>query len=62
MTIPNMRAGYRAEPRNVAYLIERACLAAADAEAFGPGLAGIRARDARGLINMLRECMAAGAA
>ena len=59
MTTPTMLATYRAEPRNIAYLMERACVAAADAEALGPGLARVRARDARSLIAMARERLAA---
>jgi hypothetical protein len=46
---------YRAEPRNLAYLMERACVAAADAESFGPSLARVRARDAHCLVRMARE-------
>jgi hypothetical protein len=56
MTIPTMLGSYKAEPRNVAYLMERACIAAADAESFGPSLARVRARDARCLIRMAQEC------
>ena len=55
MTIPTMLGTYKAEPRNVAYLMERACIAAADAESFGPSLAHVRARDARNLVRMARE-------
>ena len=53
-----MLPSYQAQPRNIAYLMERACVAAADAEAFGPGLAFTRARDARTLIAMARERLA----
>jgi hypothetical protein len=59
MTTPTMLTTYRAKPRNVAYLLERACLAAADAELLGPGLARVRERDARSLIAMVRERLAA---
>ncbi len=62
MTIPHMIDSYQAHPRNVAYLMERACVAAADSEAFEPGLSRVRARDAHTLVRMARERLEAGLA
>lgn len=56
MGVPTMLASYRATPRNAAWLLERAAIAAHDAETFGPSLAIVRARDAHCLIRMAREC------
>lgn len=57
--MPTLLASYRATPRNVAYLLERACVAAANAESEDAiGWRNLFARDARNLISMARKRLA----
>ncbi|CAB4132129.1 hypothetical protein UFOVP134_38 [uncultured Caudovirales phage] len=50
-----MTETYQATPRNAAYLMERACVAAHDAETFQSGLARLRHYDAVGLLALIKR-------